>query len=476
MLFLWRDDRSSGVRVRELLGDEKPEKGSKRREASPDARGTEAAFSQSGKVGSYRGTVDRRDAGRPAPVPDGGVEVGLVRQYRILLVRSGRAQRRNEGLDGVVKLWIHSFRIGRPSRVLNSIIQLSYGSLGRMTNLDESRRRRFRLIAVLLVPGILAAAELALQTRSYLKEKDVVTVVWTDPDPWLGYRLRRDFRDPSGTAYVNASGFRGDTAHLAGAPGDPRILLLGNSCVFGAGVRDTEVFAVHLERLLRESGRETAIVWNGGVGGYNSRQCLFYLERELWALRPTHLVVYVGWNDVVLATWPFYVANAQLGEKVRGRLNATGRFIDFCQYSKVFWTCQSYWRFVANRLFRSDGGKDVWNGQCVRDYGENIAAIVASARDHGVPVYLCLLPYDPARAPVAYSRDGFRYTPAGFHSLWSAFMDQVRAAAADSGATVVDLPAALAGLESAPGTFVDYNHLGPSGHEAVAMEIFGVLR
>lgn len=64
----------------------------------------------------------------------------------------------------------------------------------------------------------------------------------------------------------------------AKAPGEFRVLLLGDSFTFGRGVDDGETIAVHLETLLRDRvpGRPVTVV-NGGCGGYAPWQaaCLF---------------------------------------------------------------------------------------------------------------------------------------------------------------------------------------------------------
>ena len=137
-----------------------------------------------------------------------------------------------------------------------------------------SHRKRifFRIVALLAIPAILVIAEIALQIRSAHKEAARGTMVFTEPDDYLGYRLRRNFTFPDGTIHINVEGIRGDSGHLATSPGSPRILVVGNSCAFGAGVRDTETFTHQLETLLRAADKESAIVFNAGVGGYNSNQ------------------------------------------------------------------------------------------------------------------------------------------------------------------------------------------------------------
>lgn len=337
--------------------------------------------------------------------------------------------------------------------------------------ITPSRRRIFRFLALLLVPALLVAAEIALRIRQSRAHQPLGTSVWSEPDDHLGYRLRRDYHTPDGRAYLNADGFRGDSLHLVSSPGSPRIVVVGNSCVFGAGIEDPYVFETLLERKLRATGAESAIVYNAGVGGYNSNQCRLYLERELWNLRPDTIILYVGWNDLVTATWPFFAENLQLGPAVAPRSSSPW---DWLEHSKLFWSLRSRWRSLSLRLLRPDRGLDVWNEQAIANYRENLDAIRESCEKRGVGLLFCLLPHDPARLPPGFSQDSFRYTPEGMMRLVARFQEEIRSAAGPH--PVVDLPKAIAGLEHREDVIYDYNHLGIEGHRLVADALFEALR
>ncbi len=333
------------------------------------------------------------------------------------------------------------------------------------------RRTLFRIIALLLAPAALAAAEGVLWWRERGNVTERGKAVWTVPDEWLGYRLRRDFATPDGRAFINGEGIRGDSLHLAAAPGDPRILVLGNSCAFGAGCMDTEIFTYLLERNLRAGGLESAVVYNAGVGGYNTNQCRLYLERELGRYRPTDIVVYAGWNDLVTATWPFYVPGLQLGPKARppgGEL-----MIPWISSLRLFNFARARWRMLLNRL-RSDGGHDTWNARAVDNFRSNLVAMKAEAARLGARIHFCTLPYDEGRFPERYSREAFGYSREGFVRLWSAFQSEIRSAAAPE--ALIDLHAAVAPDAARSEVIYDYNHLGPEGHAIAAATIERALR
>lgn len=330
----------------------------------------------------------------------------------------------------------------------------------------SQRRWLFRLMALLLIPSLLLAAELFLRLRRPGRSVERGTAVWHLPDDELGYRLIPGGMTPDGLAFINDDGIRGDSLHLASSPGTPRLMILGNSCAFGAGVADTAIFSTLLEKALRAKGYPETLVFNAGVGGYNSEQCRHHLDR-LWRFEPTHLILYFGWNDLVTATWPFYVPHVQMGPAIRPQ-NAP-RWLTLLEGSRLFWSVRSRWRGLSLRLFRSDGGVDAVNERYIEDFRANVAAIVAAAEARGVKVLLCRLPYDPARAPRAYSEDAFKYTPAGYRALWTRFQGILESFGERH--AIVDLPKALGDEVARPEVIYDYNHLGEEGHRLVAEEL-----
>jgi hypothetical protein len=93
---------------------------------------------------------------------------------------------------------------------------------------------------------------------------------------------------------TNASGFR-DVEHAGKAAGVTRVVVLGDSFVFGSGVRQDETLTYRLAALLGP----TFEVVNLGVPGYGTDQALLTLRR--WGPRLSPDVVLAGffWNDVM---------------------------------------------------------------------------------------------------------------------------------------------------------------------------------
>jgi lysophospholipase L1-like esterase len=113
-------------------------------------------------------------------------------------------------------------------------------------------------------------------------------------DPFLIWRPRK------GIAPFNSLGYRGREINPQKAPGEVRILAVGDSNTLGwLGAGDFN-WPAHLdERLAAKNHR--VVVMNAGVYGYTSFQGLRRLEQSL-ALQPDLVLVSFGWNDALNAT------------------------------------------------------------------------------------------------------------------------------------------------------------------------------
>ena len=102
-----------------------------------------------------------------------------------------------------------------------------------------------------------------------------------------GWELRRGFRgiDFGEMATVNSRGYRGREHTSAKPAGRTRVLMLGDSIAYGAGVEDDATFS----SLLESGGRFDVV--NLAVGGYGTDQELLRLEREGLAYRPDLVVL-----------------------------------------------------------------------------------------------------------------------------------------------------------------------------------------
>jgi hypothetical protein len=103
-----------------------------------------------------------------------------------------------------------------------------------------------------------------------------------------GWDLRTGFRGASfGTVQtINRLGYRGRVHPTTRVPGMKRVLMIGDSIAFGAGVRDNETFSA----LLEERDPDLEIV-NLSVGGYGTDQELLKLEHEGLRYKPDLVIL-----------------------------------------------------------------------------------------------------------------------------------------------------------------------------------------
>src|SRR5215475_1145640 len=102
-----------------------------------------------------------------------------------------------------------------------------------------------------------------------------------------------------GFVTMNSLGFRGPETAIPKPPGRFRVVLIGDSLTLGWGVADNETYAVQLEQRLKRQfpGRDLDVV-NLGVGGYDTRQEVVLLKRNIDRLQPVLVLVGFYTNDV----------------------------------------------------------------------------------------------------------------------------------------------------------------------------------
>jgi lysophospholipase L1-like esterase len=98
---------------------------------------------------------------------------------------------------------------------------------------------------------------------------------------------------------INSLGFRGRDVVVPKPIGRFRVVVIGDSVTMGWGVGDDETFSSQLEQLLRKRfpDRDLDVV-NTGVGGYDTRQEVTLLKRNVSRLQPDLVLVGFYSNDV----------------------------------------------------------------------------------------------------------------------------------------------------------------------------------
>ena len=112
--------------------------------------------------------------------------------------------------------------------------------------------------------------------------------------PHPNKEVKSEFFD--GRTYsFNSLGLRGN--EFSEFKSEPRLIALGNSCTFGWGVSEDEIFTTYLRRLLDDKYE----VINAGVPGYSSFQGRLFFETEITELKPDILLILFAWNDQWIA-------------------------------------------------------------------------------------------------------------------------------------------------------------------------------
>jgi lysophospholipase L1-like esterase len=98
---------------------------------------------------------------------------------------------------------------------------------------------------------------------------------------------------------TNNLGFRNaEDIALEKPPEELRVVVLGGSTAWGAGVLQEDTYAVMLQDQLQQARPDRQVkVWNAGVGAYLSTHERTLVTNRIAALRPDVVVHLTGWND-----------------------------------------------------------------------------------------------------------------------------------------------------------------------------------
>jgi len=296
------------------------------------------------------------------------------------------------------------------------------------------------------------------------------------PGPDLPYRLRPGVQTTyvGAPVRVNALGFRGPEVAVTPAPGVRRILVLGDSVVFGQGVREDETVSAVVARSLASRTAPVEVI-NAGVPGYDTTAELRLLALAGMPLHPSSVVVGMSLNDydpapayspigvlsyngslgvplldasefVMLLRWLWRWTRGSLGYQVFARIE---------QGLPNAGPTTGVDRLVENehRRFYAAPPPDRW--QRVVDA---CAALAAFGKEHALPILVAIFP------------EQWQVRPDADVTPQRALLDVCRR----TGLTCLDLQPAFA---AAGGTlFQDAQHPNAAGHAVAGAVIAAALR
>lgn len=245
---------------------------------------------------------------------------------------------------------------------------------------------RFKIVAasvvlvVTLVALELAARVIAPVIPGYKVAPEREEMVLLNSHPTRLWYTAPGVKQSAGfTASINALGLRGPLPADPKPAHVPRILVVGDSSLFGHGVSDAETYPAQLERALLGRGIRAEVV-NGGTPGYSTEQTLRFLDEVGWGLQPDLLLIGNLWSDNnydwfqdadLLHTVNTF--SGPLASSALFRLSST--WLDRVKGGRgariVSWT--------SNSQVPTNAGRRV----PLPDYAANLAKMMAQATEHG---------------------------------------------------------------------------------------------
>ncbi|MBI3450759.1 MAG: SGNH/GDSL hydrolase family protein [Acidobacteria bacterium] len=308
------------------------------------------------------------------------------------------------------------------------------------------------------------------------------------PHPYLPLVLKpgSDYRDNDTAGHINALGLRGPERSAEKPPGTYRVLCVGGSTTFGAGiVGDENTWPARLEAKLAAARPDLRVeVWNAGVPGYTTAENVIYLSLRLVDFRPDLVVFYEGYNDFKpnrhpgfrsdYAHWRDREATPQRSPLDRLRF-----------YVKM--------KALADRLTADPSAEvsDVRSGEKLKRFDtaseeglaafrRNLETMIAVARRAGADVAVATYAHPCTEANLAARPDLFSYLPGylpnltflGVLDAFDRYNDAVRSVAASDHARLAD---AARAIPADPALFVDHVHFNARGAEQFAQVVVGAI-
>lgn len=277
-------------------------------------------------------------------------------------------------------------------------------------------------------------------------------------DARLGWRVKagrnREFGVPAITE-VNSRGIRGPELELSPG-GQRRVLIVGDSSIYGVRVRDQDTIAGQLTQLLQRND-PNFLVLNGGCPGYSTWQVKRLLSEQLLAYQPEWVIIGALWSDTQGADQP---DATQFG----------GEMLAWRYHSRAYvllrlWLQQSRWHTEAPAQV-AHGLQPMLaptNRVPIEDYEQNLQDLITMTQAAGAQPAFLLLPgiRDVQDGQTGDFREGYRQV--------------MRAMAADNGFPIADMASQFIGMNP-QATFYDDVHPQPIGYRKIATELDKVMR
>ncbi len=329
------------------------------------------------------------------------------------------------------------------------------------------RTQRRLSLSLLTAGGLLLMAEAAVSVfarRTLLAWEAPVPVTRTGApylpgNPYLLWEMVPGTRTEMGaTVSINSLGFRGPELTVPKPPGTRRVVVLGDSTVYGHGVEDAETFTSQLDADLGSSVQ----VINLGTPGYSTAQSINLMTMRGWALEPDLVVIASLWSD---NNFDSFVDKTLLSERRdvgRARFPAAAQALQASAlYRWLDWHLRLARRADEVETVGWMLGRTPTGGHrrvSVNDYAANLMALTDEAEARGAEVVF--LAFANA-VDLGAETDGA--------IAWLLYREVMQTVAKHTGAPFVTVQPAFAtsGLDHED-LFLDEMHPSPAGHQLIA--------
>ncbi len=321
-----------------------------------------------------------------------------------------------------------------------------------------------------------------------LIRQDPATTLF-DPHPYLPMVLRPSsrYRDGDTSGEINSLGFRGPERSASKTPGTFRIICVGGSTTFGAGIRgDDRTYPAFLERRLEEAWPERRVeVWNAGVPGYTTAENAIYISLRLVDFSPDLIVLYEGYNDFKPNRYPAFRSD-YAHWRDRARVPRRSPLESLRLYARLHDLAQRWLVDPAAEVRDPASGEKLRRHDSVGEAGlavfeRNLRSMVAVSRAGGAAVALATYAHPCTAENLERRPDLFVYLPryqpnltfAGVQDAFRRYNDAIRKVARSEGAVLAD---AEIEIPPDPALFVDHVHFNARGAELFAGVVAQAIR
>ncbi len=356
------------------------------------------------------------------------------------------------------------------------------------TNETQTRLQRAAAgigLSVVSCAILLGAAELGL--RLYDRVAGAVPLSLPDPardlyvaHPYLPVVLKpsTDYRDADTAGHINAMGMRGPERTVRKPAGVVRILCVGGSTTFGAGiVGDENTWPARLEERLGTArpGRRIEVL-NAGVPGYTTAENVILLSLRLLDNEPDVVVLYEGYNDFKPNRHPGFTADYA---HWRDRESPPAR--PWGEESRLVSRMRTA-LFALRPQAAARPARDARTGAALPRYDDvseegvaafarNLRTMIATSRAAGARVVLLTYPHPCTNDNLARHPGQFSYLPGflpgltfrGVQQAFDRYNEEVRRVARNAGSPDVVLVDSARMIPADATLFVDHVHFNGAG-------------